>query len=58
MKQVTIKIVTVEKDFSQADKAFLSRFVTVLQTHNLSVMVTYSRDRHKKKPQNIILKTA
>ena len=58
MKLVTIKIVTVEKDFSQADKAFLCRFVTALQSHNLSVMVTYSSDRHRKKLQNIILKTA
>ena len=58
MKQVTIKAVTVFKDFSQEDRDFINRIVTVLQTHNLSVMVTYSKDRHKKKLPDIILRNA
>ena len=56
MKQVTIKAVTVFKDFSQEDRDFINRMITVLQTHNLSVMVTYSKDRHKKKLPDIKLR--
>jgi hypothetical protein len=53
MKQVTIKAVTVHRDFTQEDKNFISRMETVLQTHNLSVSVSYSKDRHKRKVQTL-----
>jgi len=55
MKQVTIKAITINRDFSQEDKNFISRMEMVLQTHNLSVSVSYSKDRHKKKLPNIKL---
>ena len=56
MKQVTIKAVTANRDFSPEDYAFFNRIVTVLQTHNLSVALTISQDRHKKKLPNIQLR--
>jgi len=56
MKQATIKIVTVNSDFSQEDYAFMHRIVTVLQEHNLSVALTVSKDRHKKKLKQITLR--
>lgn len=56
MKQVTIKAVTANRDFSPEDYAFFNRIVTVLQTHNLSVALTVSQDRHKKRLPNITLR--
>lgn len=56
MKQATIKIVTVNRDFSEADKATFRRIVAVLQEHNLSVALTISKDRHKKQLKNIELR--
>jgi hypothetical protein len=56
MKQATIKIVTVHSDFSKEDYDFMHRIVTVLQTHNLSVALTVSKDRHIKKLKAINLR--
>lgn len=56
MKQVTIKAVTVYSDFSQEDKNFIARMLVVLQTHNLSVAVNYSKDRHKHKVPGLKLR--
>lgn len=58
MKQVTIKAVTVNRDFTEQDKAYICRMMLVLQDHNLSVSVSYSQDRHKKKLNNIKLKVS
>jgi hypothetical protein len=55
MKQITIKAVTVLRDFTPEDNAFFSRIMTALQTHNLSVSINISKDRHKKKLPNIKL---
>lgn len=57
MKQVTIKAVTVHRDFAPEDYAFLNRIVTVLQTHNLSVSLSISKDRHKRKLPGIKMKS-
>jgi hypothetical protein len=56
MKQLTIKAVTANRDFLPEDYAFFNRIVTVLQTHNLSVAMSISKDRHKRKLSNIKLK--